>query len=359
MVTSGIEHPFDVLATIEESYEVDTKISPKTTKRQLRRIKEEFKEKAERWGLLWTRSTKAYEIKDTELVSYETQFRKTRRRLAIKLLSTEFRQKYEDELDDAKTSSEVFSLMEDIIGKVSDSEERKDAKDRLRDISRRTEEEESFTRFCARIEKLAKIASGGEKILSDYFVKESFFANLSPELKRYLLDQDKENQSPMETAKFLDSKKKNLRKAGIRAISAAELQLQEQVAALTAQLAAVPDIIRETLGQSVNSAVSDQMHAIRNEIGEIKKISSKAASNTWKEERRQEQAQHVQTAANFMGQQQPQRARDDSRRKERCRRCGFTNHKTEDCRGTSTKRCFVCDQTGHMSFVCPLKMPKN
>jgi len=209
------------------------------------------------------------------------------------------------------------------------------------------------------------------------------------------LDHSKQDETPAETAKFLDARQKHRNKPTIKAVSAGELQLQEQVETLSKQLAAVPELIRDALGQSVNQMVSSQMSsirdeigaikenssrpdqdswrerlrqereiaAIRDEIGAIKRISSRPESETWREQQRQERANHVETAARFTRENRPEQferghqndSRRDPRQKERCTRCGYTNHKTEECRGGSTKRCYVCDKVGHMSFVCPLK----
>ena len=383
MVTSVVTaHPLEVLGEIVESYEVDEKISQSTSKEQLKEIRENFTDQHEMWELRWKRAMKDHDIVEPEAAALAKQYKKVRRRLCLKLLSSEFRRKYEDEFAVIQGSTDFFALLEDIIGKVSVTDQKNKAEDKLTDIVRRVKEEETFTRFFERIDKLAHTASSGEVALKNYFIKKAFFSNLTPDQKRYLLDHNKENENAKEAAKFLDSKQKHRCKPTIKAVSAGELQLQEQVAALTAQLAAVPDIIKEALGTSVKQAVSTQLHSIRdeigditksssrpendiwmdqllsirNEIGEIKRVSSRPEQDTWSDQRRQDQIDHVETTARFTDKRQQSENRPrESRPKERCKRCGYTNHKTEDCRGGSTKRCFVCDQIGHMSFVCPHK----
>lgn len=395
MTTGQTSHPLEVLGIIAESFEVDSKITRGTTKEELKEIKEGFTDQHEIWDLQWKRSLKAHEIAEPELTTLSRQFKKVRRRLCMKLISTEFRRKYEDEFAVIQGSSDFFALLESILGKVTPADSKKDAENKLEDISRRVKDEETFTRFLERIERLAHIASSGETNLKTYFVKRAFSSNLTPDQKRYLLDHSKQDETPAETAKFLDTRQKHRNKPTIKAVSAGEIQLQEQVEALTKQLAAVPELIRDALGQSVNQMVSTQMASIRDEIGTIKenssrpdqnswmerlrqereiaairdeigairKISSRPESEIWKEQQRQERADHVEAAARFTRtntsdkhqRDHSDESRRESRRKERCKRCGYTNHKTEECRGGSTKVCYVCDKVGHMSFVCPLK----
>ena len=399
MVTTRATHPLEILSLISESYEVDTRVSQATTKEELKEIREAFKDQHEVWELQWKRGIRDHNIEEPEATSLARQFKKLRRRLCMKLVTSEFRRKYEDEFAEIQGSSDFFALLESIIGKVLEKDTKIAAEDKLSDITRRVNDEETFTRFYQRIEKLANTASSGEINLKNYFIRKAFFSNLSPEQKRYLLDHSKQDESAEATAKFLDSKQKYKCKPVIKAVSAGELLLQEQVAALTAQLSAVPDLIKTALGQSVDSAVTNQLSSIRDDIGEIKRFSSRPISDTWGsaeisnqlsslrneiceikkissnpnpdtwgKDRKREQENHVESTARFTRnydnrqnnhqeqRYQNERGQTETRRKERCQRCGYTNHKTEDCRGGSTKKCFVCDQSGHMSFVCPLKM---
>ena len=354
MVTTGIKHPLEVLEVIEDGFEISTKINSKTTKKELQRVKKEFEKKIERWTLIWNRSIKAHGLEDTDKASekakYMVEYQRTRQRLCLQLLSSEFAAKYEDELEDITGSKEFFNLLENIIGTVTKADAAREAHIALRDISRRVDEEESFTRFYARIEKLAKIASDGKTELQNYFIKETFSSNLTPELKRYLLDMDKESEDAEDKAAFLDKKLKHKKKASIRAISPTELLLQEQVDALTAQLAEVPETIKAIMAQS-----DSHLKMLRSEIGEIKKIATQQSTDSWRNERKREQREHLETAAKFSQERQKEDKRQIRHQGERCKKCGYTNHRTEECRGTSTKRCFVCDGVGHMSFVCPLK----
>lgn len=354
MVSTGIKHPLEVLEIIEDGFEVSTKITPETSKKELQRIKKDFEKKIERWTLIWNRSIKAHGLEETDKSSekskYMLEFQRTRERLCLQLLSSKFYSKYEDELEDITGSKEFFNLLENIIGTVTKADAAKEAHQALRDISRRIDEEESFTRFYARIEKLAKIASDGKTELQNYFIKETFSANLTPELKRYLLDMDKEHECAEDKAAFLDKKLKHKKKASVRAISPTELLLQEQVDALTAQLAEVPETIKAIMANS-----DSQLQMLRSEIGEIKKITTQQSNNSWKNERKREQKEHLETTAKFTQDRYRNEKGQNRQQEERCKKCGYTNHRTEECRGTSTKRCFVCDSVGHMSFVCPLK----
>ena len=170
-----------------------------------------------------------------------------------------------------------------------------------------------------------------------YLLNDSFNSNLSPEIKRYLVDHDQSTGTAKEKAAFLDKREKFKKKIEINAVSVTDI-LKDQMESLTSQL-------------------SKQFNDLRNEIYEIKKVSaeSKAKENYHSKE----QKRHIEDTANFF-KQTDTGAKQEKR--ERCRKCGFFNHKTEECRGTSTRKCYICDEIGHLSAVCPLKkalMSKN
>ena len=330
MVTHGARHPMEILEDFEESFSIKSKISKTTTKRELKSIKELFKRKNDRMTAIWNRAMKLHEISGEEADTFEAEFKAVRKDLCLQLLTPEFYNRYSDQFERVTGSLDFFKLLEQIIGTVTSTDIKNEAKQKLREISRRANEEETFTMFYERIDFLADQASESKHDLKMYLLNESFNSNLSPEIKRYLVDHDQSTSSAKEKAAFLDKREKFKRKIEINAVSVTDI-LKDQMESLTSQL-------------------SQQFIDLRNEIYEIKKVS--AESRERENKRSYEQRQHIENTANFLKQNETKTRRDN---RERCRKCGFYNHKTEDCRGTSTRKCYICEEIGHLSAVCPLK----
>ena len=326
----GARHPMEILEDFEESFSINSKISKTTSKRELKSIKELFKRKNDRMKAIWDRAMKLHEISGEEADSFKTEFQAVRKDLCLKLLTPEFFSRYSDQFERVTGSRDFFKLLEQIIGTVTDTDIKNEAKQKLREISRRANEEETFTMFYERIDFLAEQASESKYDLKMYLLNESFNSNLSPEIKRYLVDHDQSNGTAKEKAAFLDKREKFKKKIEINAVSVTDI-LKDQMEALTSQL-------------------SQQFNDLRNEIYEIKKVS--AESKARENKHIYEQRRHIEDTANFFKQQETKPRREN---RERCRKCGFFNHKTEECRGTSTRKCYICEETGHLSAVCPLK----
>lgn len=325
--TSTIRHPVELLEAFEENFNVTTKVSSKTTKKELKSIKETFKRKAERMQLIWDRSMKAHAVAGSEATLFTNEFQAVRKDLCLQLLTTDYRNRYADEFERVSGSGDFFRLLESIIGTVSDKDEKNNAEEKLQEISRWANEQETFVRFYDRIEFLAEKASGGNPDLKSYFLKKTFNSNLSPEIKRYLMDHDHSTKTTREKAEFLDKREKYKKKPEINAISNVDI-FQVQIEELTSQ-------------------ISRQFSDLKNEIFEIKKVS--ADSKDQNRPRSKEQTRHIEDTAKFL------KGGEKRSNKERCGKCGFFNHSTEECRGTSTRKCYICEKIGHLSAVCPLK----
>lgn len=330
MVTHGTRHPMELLEDFEESYSIKSKISKSTTKRELKTIKELFKRKNERMTAIWNRAMKLHDIVGDEATTFEAEFKAVRKDLCLQSLTPEFYNKYSDQFERVTGSLDFFKLLEQIIGTVTTTDLKNDAKQKLREISRRASEEETFTMFYERIEFLAETASESKHDLKMYLLNESFNSNLSPEIKRYLVDHDQNTGTAKEKAAFLDKREKFKKKVEINAVSVTDI-FKDQMEALTSQL-------------------SQQFSDLRKEIYEINKVS--AESKAKEHVRSTEQKRHIENAANFFKQTE---AKPKWENRERCQKCGFFNHKTEECRGTSTRECHTCKQIGHLSAVCPFK----
>ena len=371
MVT--LRHPLELLRNFQEEYrESVPKITPRMSKRKLQDIKKQFKYDLEEMKSLFDESVEAHNVTtgSEKHQKLETQFERTERRILMSYLSAEFESKYEDELRNIVGSEDFFKLMEEIIGELSETDLVKEAKEKLRDISRNSEEEETFLRFVGRITQLAEIASKKVKVLQEYFIDEAFDRNLTPEIKRYLLDQGMTGKSTTETAKYLDKMKKHKRKPNVNVINTRDLILQEQIDTLSAQFATFPDMIRDSLTSSISSIVQQQIRSIQSETGDINKISTKQQSQTNKDLQRDDRPAPRRPQQNEFRQERPNEQRSHQNeypahfqfapngKPYRCTKCGVLGHESRYCKGT-TLTCRYCGEPGHIKFACPKKMAKN
>ena len=384
MVTT-MRHPIEILQNFEENFRESVPkitLKPKMSKRKLQDIREKFAQDTEDMTTILNTAVKNYNIQpgSEEAQKIEARFRKTRLRILMSYLSKDFESRYEDELRGLTGSTDFFQLLGEIIGTVSDADLVREAKEKLADISRDTEEEETFTRFIKRVSNLAKTASKNVDILTNHYIEENWNRNLTPEIKRYLLDQGQSSKTPQKTADFLDKMKKYKRKAEVSVISARDIILQEQIDNLSNQFASFPEMIRESLTTSISSIVQQQVQAMTSDIADIHRISAKKEDSRKKEDqqrnnyfRRDDRESHSQQQnssnrepkrdSNY-NQGQAERSFPDhfefapDGRPYRCTKCGILGHHSRNCKGTNFS-CRYCGEIGHIKFACPKKQSKN
>ena len=359
MVTT-FRHPYELLESFEDNNDPKTKITIKTTKRQLKKIETELKKKIDRMKLIFDASLKMYEIKEPETSRLSREFKETRRSICLSYLDSTFHTKYEDEFDDVKGSSDFWTLLHQIIGETNTEEEAKEARRNLKETSRRLDEEETFSRFYTRLEKLAETASKGCSTLKKHFLEEAFNANLTPDLHRYLLDQGKNKEIPSEIAKYLDEKKKYKKRVEIKAVSADNILLREEMTAISEQFSRLPELMKDILGSTLSTMVDDKLEQLRAEVSKVSPRTPIAQP-----ERTHEQRQAVDAAMRFT---RPREFQQDFNRPPRqqerhpdgtpktCFGCGVKGHTKKNCRGTVI--CRHCNQRGHIKDICPM-LSKN
>ena len=365
MVTTSVRHPIELLEAFEHNTEPTTKITTNTNKRQLKNTIATIKTKIERMQLIFKTSLNLHDIKNDERTSFEKEFRATRREICLSYLDTKFREKYEDEFEDIKGSSDFYTLLNQIIGEVNPEEEAREARSRIKEICRRVEDNETFARFYTRLEKLATTASKGNDTLKTHYLDEAFHSNLTPDLRRYLLDQGKSKVSSNEIADYLDSMKKNVKRVEIKAVNAEETLLREQVTALAHQFTNLPQMLENSLGSSLKSMIDAKIDNMRREIADIDKIQPRSEpSRENKREPTYEQRNAINTTSTFTRQrgtdsadQRPMRQleRHQDGTPITCNACGLKGHSKKNCRGTVV--CRNCGQRGHIAAIC--RMSKN
>jgi hypothetical protein len=363
MVTTSVRHPIELLEAFEHNTEPTTKITTNTNKRQLKNTITTIKTKMERMQLIFQTSLNIHDIKNEDRTSFEKEFRATRRAICLSYLDKNFREKYEDEFEDVKGSSDFYTLLNQIIGEVNPEEEAREARSKIREISRRVEENETFARFYTRLEKLATTASKGNDTLKTHYLDEAFHANLTPDLRRYLLDQGKSKVSSKAIADYLDTMKKNVKIVEIKAVNAEETLLREQVTALAHQFTNLPQLLENSIGSSLKSMIDAKIENMRREIADINKIKPRNGSEN-KQEPIYEQRNAINTTSTFTRQRGIESAdQRPLRQLERhqdgspitCSACGLKGHSKKNCRGTVV--CRNCGQRGHIAAIC--RMSKN
>ena len=123
MVTTTLRHPLELIEAFEHNTDPETKITTKTTKRQLKSITKTLKEKIDRMQIIFSTSLQMYDIKNEEKDKLESEFRKTRRRICLAHLDSTFKERYEDEFEDIKGSGDFYILVNQIIAEPNKDEE--------------------------------------------------------------------------------------------------------------------------------------------------------------------------------------------------------------------------------------------
>lgn len=365
MVTTSVRHPIELLEAFEHNTEPTTKITIKTNKRQLKSTITTIKSKIDRMQLVFQTSLNLHDIKSEERDSFEREFKATRREICLSYLDSSFRERYEDEFEDIKGSSDFYTLLNEIIGEVNPEEEAREARSRIKEISRRVDENETFSRFYTRLEKLATTASKSNETLKKHYLDEAFHSNLTPDLRRYLLDQGRSKASTKAIADYLDSMKKHEKRIEIKAVTAEETLLREQVSALTHQFTHLPQLLENSLGTSLKSLIDAKIDNIRREFADINKIQPRNEPTRGnKQQPTYEQRNAINTTSHFTIQnvttdpdQKPLRQleRHQDGTPITCHACGVKGHSKKNCRGTVI--CRNCGQRGHIAGIC--RMSKN
>ena len=365
-----MRHPLELFQIFEENFRCQTpSVKTNMPKRTIKEIKSEYDDNKASMQLMFDSSLATNKITaQADIDIFKKLFENTRKRICLSYVTTEFKTKYVNELRELKGDSDFFTLLDRIFGKYSDKDKVRDAKRELHEITRHADDEERFELFYSRIEILAEKASAGCNILKKHYIDDTFDRSLTPTLRRYLLDQEMNDKSTEETAKYLDKMQKYKRKADIRVVSAQEILLQEKVNALTEQLQNNAAIATKT---------NDKIDNLERELAEIKRISARnqqrnsdnrqptTERQTGYQPRRSQEQQNILQQMRQTTQQNPQQGPFPDNFEIgpngypfRCRKCGVLGHRAFNCKGTRLS-CRICNQIGHIQFACPEKQSKN
>ena len=246
-------------------------------------------------------------------------------------LSQDFCDKYKLQIRSHETFSDLFSFLESTFQSTLTKEEKiRSARKNLAEVTRFSDDNETFTNFLQRVETLGKpLKTTDSTELFDLFTQEAFLRNLTPHHKACLNDHNQTSKKPAEKAKFLDDRKKHLKTVNVSQIETTEYS------ELKAQIAALAALVQSTLLNPSAADVADNARVEKAEIREINKLSTQPAK--------------------------PMLNRDSTTRiqgnQTRCQQCGLFGHTKDRCRRTLKAICHKCGKQGHLQAVC--RMSKN
>ena len=246
-------------------------------------------------------------------------------------LSQDFSQKYKLQIRSHETFCDLFSFLESTFQSSLTKEEKiKTARKNLAEVTRFSDDNETFTNFLKRVETLGKpLKTTASTELFDLFTQEAFTRNLTPHHKACLNDHDQTSKAPAEKAKFLDDRKKHLKTVNVSQIETTEYsELKAQIVALTA-------LVQNTLINPCAPDFAENARVQKTETQEVNKVSTQPAK--------------------------PIQNRDFTTRVQehqtRCQQCGLFGHTKDRCRRTLKAICHKCGKQGHLQAVC--RMSKN
>ena len=204
-------------------------------------------------------------------------------------------------------------------------------------LSRDSSGSEKFARFLTRLERLAKIVSE-ETVVQTFLVNKHFQRALTPSIRSFLREREKNTESPAKIAAFLDGLGKHKQTPELNSLES--FKTHEEIQQLHAKFDSLQEEMREILHHQRPKNVNfDPNLAIMNVI--------KAKS------------QKGRPGFPFDNSTFPPHWEINRYgRPFRCRKCGLRGHRDENCRGT-TLTCRLCNTVGHIQLACPQREQKS
>ena len=207
----------------------------------------------------------------------------------------------------------------------------------MANLTRDSSANEKFSRFYTRLERLAKIVSE-EKVVQSFLVDKHFQKSLTPSIRSFLREREKNTEPPEKIAAFLDGLGKNKQILELNSLDSSktheEIQhLHEKFDSLQSEMREILRLQRtKTVNFDSNVAIMDVIKAKSKSSGPTKPFVNSDFPPHWE--------------LNRYG------------RPFRCRKCGLRGHRDENCRGT-TLTCRLCNTVGHIQPACPQKELKS
>ena len=118
-------------------------------------------------------------------------------------LASEFIAKYQTEIYYVNTFKKLIKFFTEIIGSQSENAKSKTARGKMAKITRDSNMDEKFSSFLIRLQRLAEIVTDNTDV-QKFLVNQYFDEALSPTLKTFLREREKNTETPDNIAVFLD-----------------------------------------------------------------------------------------------------------------------------------------------------------
>ena len=350
-------HPAALIVQARSNFEfIEKMVNSKLRPKQFGSIKEEIEKRISHYNCLTDASMKSHSLdNDEKIKQYQDN---GRRDILLSTIDPEFLSKYQEDIQYEKTYEDLLKFLSDTIGSHSEKQKAREAEARLSTETRYINENEKFTRFLSRINRIANDASNQPSI-REYLVENTFRKNLTPRHNSFLREHEKSEDSIQKIAEYLDKMRKNVADVSVNSLELEGAtqkisELYRQNSELHAQNnklhqkfdALQEDMKRVMVAVTTQNPTNQRSHQNASSI-ELNQVNQNGSKN---EKRDTKNAIQSMDRRRFWD-------RKPDGTPVTCDQCGLWGHFGKNCRRTT--RCAICQTVGHSKFICPQNKSNN
>ena len=334
-------HPVIAIQTGIANFSLKSKpISLKLEPGEFERVKTKINQEVEKFTLFTDATIDQFDLKnDAEILKYQEE---GKREILMSALAPEFIAKYQTEILYEDTFKKLIKFVTEIIGSQSENAKSKAAREKMSKITRDSSTDEKFSRFLIRLQRLAEIVTDNKDV-QKFLVNQYFDEALSPTLKTFLREKEKNKETPENIASFLDKLGKHKKVIDLNSLEISSTdekfnQLNDKIDSLQNEMRAL-----------MRYQKSKEFEAETAELFALKKIpQNQPRQKTVTFSRPQVNNHNRNQKESFP----PHWELNRFGRPFRCRKCGLRGHRDQNCTGTDFV-CRICHTVGHIQAACP------